>query len=252
MIRPSSRASRQAAVLLLFCCVSTAAGGSEIAVDINRFFVRCERLTNFEKAGGHSVRAVSQTRITDSARLAIRDIVSEWQAAGDSDLRRLAFILATARRESSGTWLPVREAPRCGMDEACRERAIGRLLAERAARRGRPPAANYASPAANGKRYYGRGYIQLTGRGNYALVDRKLASGTRFVDDPDLVMEPSTAAKILVRGMLEGWFGVRKPLSEWLGSDREDWERARDNVNPGSPNKVITAASAKEIYACLR
>jgi hypothetical protein len=183
---------------------------------------------------------------------AVNGLMDRWEQHGDGDKRKLAFILATARRESSGTWMPVREAPRCGSDEGCRERAIGRMLQVRAERRGRTPRANYALPTRNGQRYYGRGYIQLTFEGNYLRAGEKLGLGDRLRRSPDEVMQPELAQSILVRAMMEGWYGDGRPLSHWLNDAREDWINARNNVNPGSPNKPLVAASARYINSCLR
>lgn len=194
---------------------------------------------------------VRATRLTAANKAAIISILDVWAQHGDSDKRKLAFILATARRESQGTWLPIREAPRCGTDESCRERMIGRLLAARA-KPGKPARANYARPASNGQRYYGRGFIQLTHELSYTRAGEKLGIGAALHKHPDRVMETPTAQNILVRAMMEGWYGTKEPLSVFLNSQREDWLNARNNVNPGSPHKSITAASAREINACLQ
>lgn len=225
---------------------------AEVTVDRDHFFSRCASLTNFELSlDKKSAVASGTSRIRSQNQQAINDIIDEWEAQRDDDLKRLAFILATARRESSGTWQPIREAPRCSSEE-CRERAIGQLLQKRANARGKKPRDNYAKPAANGQRYYGRGYIQLTGENNYRQADRRLGTGTSLYDNPDRVMEQKTAVSILVRGMLEGWFGNGKPLSYYLNETEANWLEARNNVNPRSPNKPITAASGREIYTCLR
>lgn len=213
-------------------------------------FSECALLTNFELASNKTeVVAVGRTRLSTAMKTGIGVILDAWEKRGDSDKRRLAFILATARRESQGSFAPLREAPKCGTDEACRERAIGKELARRAQEKGRPVPANYALPAANGLRYYGRGFVQITHRSNY-----KLAGDTLQVDlasDPDKVLDPGLAAEILVRGMLEGWFGSKKPLSHYIDGDKVDWINARNNVNPRSPNKPIPAAMAVELLACL-
>jgi len=44
----------------------------------------------------------------------------------------------------------------------------------------------------DGERYKGRGYIQITGRNNYAALGKAL--GVDFVDHPELVAEPQYAA----------------------------------------------------------
>jgi putative chitinase len=50
--------------------------------------------------------------------------------------------------------------------------------------------------AGDGARYKGRGYIQLTGRYNYALAEKAL--GLPLVKKPELAAEPDIAAKIAV------------------------------------------------------
>lgn len=54
--------------------------------------------------------------------------------------------------------------------------------------------------------HYGRGYVQLTWPANYERADRELDLGGRLIADLDLAMNPEVAARILVRGMEEGWF----------------------------------------------
>lgn len=56
----------------------------------------------------------------------------------------------------------------------------------------------------DGQLYAGRGYVQLTGRRNYAKAGTEL--GLPLLGNPDLAMKPDVAAKILRRGMEEGWF----------------------------------------------
>lgn len=225
---------------------------AEVTVDRNYFFSKCASLTNFELSGDNrGAIPTSASQLRSQHRQAINEIMDEWEAQKDDDLKRLAFILATARRESSGTWQPIREAPRCSTEQ-CRERAIGELLQRRAQARGKRPRDNYAKPAANGQRYYGRGYIQLTGESNYRQADQRLGTGTMLYDNPDQVMDRKIAVTILVQGMLEGWFGSGKPLSTYLNETESNWLQARNNVNPGSPNKQITAASAREINSCLK
>jgi len=58
----------------------------------------------------------------------------------------------------------------------------------------------------DGYRYRGRGIIQLTGRGNYAALGRKL--GVALEDDPDLANDPETAARIACAYVLARWDGV--------------------------------------------
>lgn len=54
--------------------------------------------------------------------------------------------------------------------------------------------------------WYGRGDVQLTWEANYKRADKELGLGGRLVDNLDLALDPDISAKIMVRGMQEGWF----------------------------------------------
>lgn len=59
--------------------------------------------------------------------------------------------------------------------------------------------------------YYGRGDVQLTWLENYKKADEKLGLNGELVKNLDLALDPDISAKIMVRGMQEGWFsGTRK------------------------------------------
>lgn len=73
----------------------------------------------------------------------------------------------------------------------------------------------------DGVRFKGRGYIQLTGRSNYALFGQKL--GLDLISNPDLALDVEVGAKILAhyfkdRGVVEAclakdWLRVRKLIN---------------------------------------
>lgn len=73
----------------------------------------------------------------------------------------------------------------------------------------------------DGVRYKGRGYIQLTGRSNYALFGQKI--GVDLIGNPDLALDIEVGAKILAhyfkdRGVVEAclakdWLRVRKLIN---------------------------------------
>jgi len=56
----------------------------------------------------------------------------------------------------------------------------------------------------DGVQFAGRGYVQLTGRANYAKAAAKL--NVQLIGNPDLAMDRNVAADILRHGMREGWF----------------------------------------------
>lgn len=73
----------------------------------------------------------------------------------------------------------------------------------------------------DGIRYKGRGYIQLTGRSNYAVFGSKI--GVDLISNPDLALDVEVGAKILAhyfkdRGVVEAclakdWLCVRKLIN---------------------------------------
>lgn len=88
--------------------------------------------------------------------------------------------------------------------------------------------------AGDGRRYKGRGYVQITGRSNYRSIGD--AIGVDLVANPDLALDPSIAAKILV----EFWMthGVKgKSDGHWYSlpelSREPDWPWVRRVVNGG-------------------
>lgn len=82
----------------------------------------------------------------------------------------------------------------------------------------------------NGHMYYGRGYVQLTWHFNY--VKMSIEYGVDFKNHPDLVLQPKYAVKIMVDGMLKGWFnGHKRGLGYYLNRTEPDWEGARRTVN---------------------
>jgi hypothetical protein len=103
-----------------------------------------------------------------------------------------AYALATAAHETAHTMQPVREA--FWLSESWRRTHL-----------------RYYP-------FYGRGYIQLTWRANYEKADRELELGGRLNGNLDLAMDPDIAAKIMVKGMQEGWFaGDRTGQRHTLG-----------------------------------
>lgn len=75
----------------------------------------------------------------------------------------------------------------------------------------------------DGARFYGRGYIQITGRGNYTDYGREL--GVDLVATPDLALDPTVGAEVLAL-----FFRDKKisPLA-----DAGKWEAVRRRVNGG-------------------
>ncbi len=78
----------------------------------------------------------------------------------------------------------------------------------------------------DGRRYKGRGFVQLTGLHNYRIAGEAL--NLNLVDNPDLALEPETAARILAWYLQPRADKIRKALSH------ENYAQARRYVNGGT------------------
>ena len=76
----------------------------------------------------------------------------------------------------------------------------------------------------DGARYHGRGYVQLTGRINYRLIGAKI--GVDLEGNPDLALDPATAAKIFAL-----YYRDHKVNQ---AADASDWTLSRRRVNGGT------------------
>jgi putative chitinase len=79
----------------------------------------------------------------------------------------------------------------------------------------------------DGERFKGRGFVQLTGRANYAQTGRLVGLGSRLELEPEIANEPSKAAAILAAFLA----ARRQPIKEALLEN--DLARARRLVNGG-------------------
>jgi len=96
--------------------------------------------------------------------------------------------------------------------------------------------------------FFGRGYVQLTHDYNYVKAGSKL--GLDLANNPSDVMEPHIAAKILVRGSLEGWFTGKK-LADYITLTKSDFRNARRVIN-GTDRAAEIAAIAEKYDAALK
>lgn len=102
--------------------------------------------------------------------------------------------------------------------------------------------------------FYGRGYVQLTWKDNYAKADRELNLSGRLTGDLELALDPDIAARIMVRGMHEGWFaadrtGKRHTLARHLPANGAasvaQMTSARRIINGTDKNDKIAAEAMK-------
>lgn len=154
-----------------------------------------------------------------------------------------AYTLATVLHETAGTMQPIKEYGGKAYffrmyDKDGARPGVARELGN--------------SERGDGVRFHGRGFVQITGRRNYAKAGEAL--GIDLVGNPDLALEMDTAAEILVRGMAEGWFTSRD-LDDFLPRDGEatgeQFSRARLVVN-GRDRAAKIAREARDFQTALR
>lgn len=130
-----------------------------------------------------------------------------------TDLRHIAYILATAWHESR--LKPIEEIGKGrGYD-------YGKKL-----KMSRVP---YTEP---NKLYYGRGFVQLTWYENYKLMGRLL--GVDLLNNPELALQPKIAAEIIVEGMTQG----ASSFGDFTGKSVENYFNAKVN-DPINARKIV-------------
>lgn len=141
-----------------------------------------------------------------------------------TDIRHAAYMLATTMHETAKTWRPIAEY-------------------------GRGKGYKYGKPdSVTGRVYYGRGYVQLTHKGNYRAMGAVF--GVDLVNNPDLALDPAIAYKIMSYGMRHGTFtGVG--LSRYIHGDVCDYVSARRIIN-GTDVAERVAGYAVGLEAALR
>lgn len=171
-------------------------------------------------------KAPFPNRLTAGQVAGMETILEEWEKRPLTDLRWLAYMLATAYIETR-TMQPI---PEIGKGKG---RSYGK------------PAGPYSQV------YYGRGLVQLTWLENYQKAAK--AVGVDLVRYPDRALEPAIAAQIMFRGMQEGWFAGDKSGRHTLGryfNTKTDWTGARRIIN-GTDKASTVAGYAKDFHAAL-
>lgn len=161
-------------------------------------------------------------------------ILGEWERRGLTDIRQLAYMLATVFHETGPANKPKHMQP---VTEYGSKAYFNRY-------EGRKDLGN--TVPGDGYRFRGRGYVQITGRRNYQLASTKL--GVDFVANPERVLEPTLASAIMFVGMAEGWFTGRK-LFDYFNA-KTDWVNARRIIN-GTDKAQEIASYARAFHTAL-
>lgn len=145
-----------------------------------------------------------------------------------TDVRHQAYVLATIKHETGHTFLPVLEQSNGNAYEGRAD--LGNTI------------------PGDGARFKGRGYIQLTGRANYARFSGMLT--LPLLENPELACEPFVSYRIASVGMRLGLF-TGKRLEHYLNEGMTDFVDARRVIN-GLDRAREIAAYAEQFDAILR
>lgn len=99
----------------------------------------------------------------------------------------------------------------------------------------------------DGLKFKGRGFVQITGRANYAKFSKIL--GVDLVANPLLALDLDNCVKIMFYGMINGTF-TNKKLSDYFNAQKEDWVNARRIINRLDKANLI-ADEGKRFYAAI-
>ena len=130
------------------------------------------------------------------------------------DDRWLAYVLATVHHETDRTFQPIEEYGK----------GRGKLYG--------------MHDQQTGKMYYGRGFVQITWKANYAKLSRVI--GEDLVVHPEKALELGIATKILFEGMVRGLFTGKK-LGDYFNAKSDSWMTARRIVNGTDKARLISS-----------
>lgn len=181
-------------------------------------------------------------------------ILDTWEASQLSDLRWLAYMLGTTYHETAATMEPIKEIGGVAY--------FTKMYDIRGSRPALAKALGNTTPG-DGPKYCGRGYVQLTGKGNYIRAGKLV--GLDLVNRPDLAMDPKIAAHIMFEGMTnedvvfidhshvgdDDFNFTGRTLEQYFNDHTEDWVNARRIIN-GTDHAALIAGTAKEFYAALQ
>lgn len=131
-----------------------------------------------------------------------------------TDIRWVAYMLATVKRECGATWQPIKE---WGLGK---RHLYGKEI----------DVTDPATKISKKNIYYGRGYVQLTWDYNYKKLGNELGVGNNLYINPDKVLDHDVAYKIMSVGMRKGLF-AKASLPQFISGKKADYIGARWIIN---------------------
>ena len=168
----------------------------------------------------------------------LETLVAECVSYGMSDIRQVSYVLATAYHETAKTMMPIREYGNHDYfmnryDVSGKNPQLAKDLGN--------------TTVGDGANFCGRGYVQITGRTNYAKF--KTILNVDLVNHPDYALLPENASRIAVYGMAQGRFTGKK-LSDYINCTTCNYAQARRIIN-GMDKADLIANYAKQFELAL-
>lgn len=151
-------------------------------------------------------------------------------ASSGLPIRHRAYVMATAWHETAATMQPITErGGKTYFNKYDAGTKIGSALGN--------------TVKGDGFMFRGRGYVQITGRRNYAKASHIV--GVDLVASPDRALEARIAGQIIIAGMRDGWFTGKRM------ADYADFKSMRRVVN-GTDKAAMIAGYAETFLAALQ
>ncbi|WP_244298085.1 hypothetical protein [Actinobacillus vicugnae] len=187
-------------------------------------------------------------KLTSAQKVALEAIFTGIEEYCDAhknyncDLRKVAYMLATAKHETGHSFEPVIERGNKSyfnkydpvLADTKKRREIARKMGN--------------VNQGDGYKYRGRGYVQLTRYNNYKNAGNYL--GLDLINDQSLALEQKNATKIMIYGMEVGMFTDKK-FSDYINDSGCDYKNARRIIN-GLDKADVIAGYADKLEGCLR
>lgn len=167
---------------------------------------------------------VIMSMMPDSADTFTDKFIKVAKAMGAS-VQQAAYMLATFKHETNGTFKPVEEA--YWLSTSAREK--------------------YLNSKPYGVRWSGRGYVQVTWEDNYKMYEKLFQ--IPFTQEPEIMLDADVALLVGVHGCMTGLFTTKK-LSDYINNNGTDYLHARKVVN-GMDDAELIAGYAKEYEKAL-
>jgi len=217
-------------------------------IDEENFF------TNYQKEFPRYDKKGNLLPMKESLKVSLKKVfkgIREYYSKEDRDceIKKIAYMLATAELETGHTFNPVEEAnwlswkvrkkyfedmydPILGKNEKRKKMAIE----------------NENTKPGDGVKYFGRGFVQITWKKNYRKMGEKF--GVDLINSPEKAAEHDIAIKIMIYGCEEGKFsGVS--LGDYINSKKTDYYNARRVIN-GTDRASIVQGYAEKMEKCLK